>query len=67
MLREQVSQGTELGKQAKQIMDQGGLVSDEIIIGMVEQQLENNKECQNGFGTSLKISFQAHLSASGAP
>ncbi|SCV69542.1 BQ2448_2562 [Microbotryum intermedium] len=49
MLREQVKQGTELGKQAKKIMDQGGLVSDEIVIGMIQQQLDENKECQLGF------------------
>ncbi|GAA5890374.1 hypothetical protein JCM6882_008812 [Rhodosporidiobolus microsporus] len=49
MLREEVKQGTDLGKQAKKIMDQGGLVSDEIIIGMVKSQLEGNPECQLGF------------------
>ncbi|PWN38409.1 adenylate kinase 1 [Meira miltonrushii] len=49
MLREQVSQGTELGKQAKKIMDQGGLVSDEIMIGMIKDQLESNKKCSGGF------------------
>ncbi|KDE03361.1 adenylate kinase 1 [Microbotryum lychnidis-dioicae p1A1 Lamole] len=49
MLREQVKQGTELGKQAKKIMDQGGLVSDEIVIGMIQQQLDENKECELGF------------------
>ena len=48
MLREQVSQGTELGKQAKKIMDQGGLVSDEIMIGMIKDQLESNKKCSGG-------------------
>ncbi|MCO5555783.1 hypothetical protein L7F22_009328 [Adiantum nelumboides] len=49
MLREQVSQGTELGKQAKKIMDQGGLVSDEIMIGMIKDQLESNEKCSGGF------------------
>lgn len=48
MLREQVSKGTELGKKAKEIMDQGGLVSDEIMIGMIKDQLENNKACSKG-------------------
>lgn len=48
MLREQVSQGTPLGKEAKKIMDQGGLVSDEIMINMIKEQLENNKSCVKG-------------------
>jgi len=49
MLRAEVGQGTELGKQAKKIMDQGGLVSDEIVVGMIKNQLETNKECSKGF------------------
>lgn len=49
LLRAQVAQGTELGKQAKKIMDQGGLVSDEIMVGMIKDQLENNKQCKKGF------------------
>lgn len=48
MLREQVSQGTPLGKEAKKIMDQGGLVSDEIMINMIKEQLETNKSCAKG-------------------
>lgn len=48
MLREQVSKKTELGKKAKEIMDQGGLVSDEIMVGMIKDQLEHNKSCQRG-------------------
>jgi adenylate kinase len=35
MLREQVSEGTELGKEAKRYMDSGDLVPDEVIIGMI--------------------------------
>jgi len=49
MLRSQVAKKTELGRQAKKIMDQGGLVSDEIVIGMIKAELENNAECKNGF------------------
>ena len=49
LLRAQVSQGTQLGKEAKQIMDQGGLVSDEIMVGMIKDQLENNAQCKRGF------------------
>lgn len=49
MLREQVAKQTELGRAAKQIMDQGGLVSDEIMVGMIRQELDKNAECKNGF------------------
>ncbi|KZS98781.1 adenylate kinase 1 [Sistotremastrum niveocremeum HHB9708] len=49
MLREQVAQKTPLGVEAKKIMDAGGLVSDDIMVGMIKSQLENNKDCKNGF------------------
>ncbi|KAL9036021.1 MAG: hypothetical protein Q9180_004540 [Flavoplaca navasiana] len=49
MLRSQVAKKTALGREAKKIMDQGGLVSDEIMIGMIKGELENNKECKKGF------------------
>ncbi|GJE88000.1 adenylate kinase 1 [Phanerochaete sordida] len=49
MLRQQVSAKTALGVEAKKIMDAGGLVSDDIMVGMIKDQLENNKECKNGF------------------
>jgi adenylate kinase len=48
MLRSQVAKKTQLGREAKKIMDQGGLVSDEIMIDMIKNELENNKECANG-------------------
>lgn len=48
MLRSQVTKQTDLGKAAKKIMDQGGLVSDEIMVNMIRSELETNKECQNG-------------------
>ncbi|KAM5345600.1 hypothetical protein ACJ41O_011461 [Fusarium nematophilum] len=49
MLRSQVAKKTPLGVEAKKIMDAGGLVSDEIMIGMIKEELKNNKECQGGF------------------
>ncbi|KAF5324427.1 hypothetical protein D9611_004053 [Ephemerocybe angulata] len=49
MLREQVEKKTPLGVAAKKIMDAGGLVSDDIMVNMIKEQLENNKECKNGF------------------
>jgi len=48
MLRSQVAKKTELGKEAKKIMDQGGLVSDEIMVNMIKHELENNQECKAG-------------------
>ena len=39
MLRDHVSKGTDLGRQAKAIMDGGGLVPDEIVIAMVDERL----------------------------
>lgn len=53
MLRSQVVQQTELGKEAKKIMDQGGLVSDEIMVNMIKNELQNNKDCQNGQVTPM--------------
>ena len=41
MLREAIKSGSELGKRAKSIMDQGDLVSDEIILSMIKERLEN--------------------------
>jgi adenylate kinase len=49
MLRAQVAAKTELGRQAKKIMDQGGLVSDDIMVNMIKSELENNKDCKNGY------------------
>jgi adenylate kinase len=44
LLREEVAAGTELGLQAKSIMDRGELVSDEIVIGMIRKKVEEHKE-----------------------
>lgn len=49
MLRSQVAKKTALGREAKKIMDQGGLVSDEIMVGMIKGELENNQDCRQGF------------------
>jgi adenylate kinase len=49
MLRSQVAKKTTLGREAKKIMDAGGLVSDDIVIGMIKEELDNNKECKGGY------------------
>lgn len=48
MLRAAVKEGSELGKQAKRVMDEGGLVTDDIIIALVKERI-SQKDCQNGF------------------
>lgn len=48
MLRAAVKAGTPLGLEAKKIMDAGGLVSDDIILGLVEERLKED-DCMNGY------------------
>lgn len=48
MLRSAVKAQSELGKRAKEVMDAGGLVSDDIIIGLVEERIKE-PDCANGF------------------
>ena len=48
MLRAAVKAGTPLGLAAKKIMDAGELVSDDIIIGLVKERLQQ-PDCKNGF------------------
>ncbi|MDO4433081.1 MAG: adenylate kinase [Alysiella sp.] len=48
MLRAAIKAGTPLGLEAKKIMDAGGLVRDDIIIGMVKERIAQD-DCKNGF------------------
>ena len=48
MLREAMANGTELGKKVKQYMDDGLLVPDELILGIVAERV-TKPDCQNGF------------------
>jgi adenylate kinase len=48
MLRANVKEGTELGKQAKEHMDSGGLVPDELIVAMAAERL-NQDDARDGF------------------
>ena len=61
MLRAAVKAGTPLGVQAKEIMDQGGLVSDDIIIGLIKERVQE-ADCANG---CLFDGFPSHHSTSG--
>jgi len=48
MLRAAVKAGTPLGVEAKTVMDAGGLVSDDIILGLIKERITEN-DCVNGF------------------
>lgn len=48
MLRAAVRAGTPLGVEAKKVMDAGGLVSDDIILGLIKERIAES-DCQNGF------------------
>lgn len=48
MLRAAVKAGTPLGVEAKKVMDAGGLVSDDIILGLIEERIKED-DCKNGF------------------
>ena len=48
MLRAAVKAGTPLGVAAKKVMDAGGLVSDDIILGLVKERIAQD-DCRNGF------------------
>jgi len=49
MLRAAVQAGTPLGKEAKKLMDAGGLIPDETMVNMIQENLKTNPECRNGF------------------
>lgn len=48
MLRAAVKAGTPLGIEAKKVMDSGGLVSDEIILGLIKERITED-DCANGY------------------
>ena len=69
MLRAAVKAGTPLGIEAKKVMDAGGLVSDEIIIGLVKDRLKD-ADCQSGYmfdGFPRTIPQAEAMKAAGVP
>jgi adenylate kinase len=69
MLRAAVKAGTPLGLAAKQVMDRGDLVSDEIIIGLVKERIKA-PDCANGFlfdGFPRTIPQAEAMKAAGVP
>ena len=69
MLRAAVKAGTPLGVEAKKVMDSGGLVSDDIIIGLVKDRLQQ-PDCQAGYmfdGFPRTIPQAEAMKAAGVP
>jgi adenylate kinase len=46
LLRSEITQGTALGMEAKKLMDQGILVPDEVVIGMISNKLDSNNDAK---------------------
>ena len=66
MLRAALTAGSDLGKRVAGIMDRGDLVSDDIVIALIEEQLDNNKDAAgfifDGFPRTLEQAKTLDLS-----
>lgn len=73
LLRSQIAQGTELGLKAKSFMDQGALVPDSVVIGMIESKVNENKSAKgfifDGFPRTVAQAeaLDALLNSAGVP
>lgn len=60
LLRTEIARGTQLGRKAREIMDKGELVSDDIVIAMIESKLDENSNSKGFiFDGFPRTSFQA--------
>lgn len=73
ILRKAVADGTPLGKEAKAVMDRGELVPDKIVLGLVEERLQQD-DCKNGYildgfprNTAQAEALDTMLASMGAP
>lgn len=64
LLRDAVARGTELGKQAKSVMDAGQLVSDDIVLGLIRERLSRPDAAQgfilDGFPRNIEQANSLH-------
>ncbi|MDP4184428.1 MAG: adenylate kinase [Bacteroidota bacterium] len=73
LLRSEIAAGTKLGLQAKSFMDRGELVTDEIVIGMIESKLQSNGTARgfifDGFPRTVAqaIALDSLLEKNGTP
>jgi len=49
MLRAIIASGSDFGKEVKSVIENGQLVSDEIVVKLIKENLSNSAECKNGF------------------
>ncbi len=73
ILRKAVADGTPLGKEAKAVMDRGELVPDKVVLGLVEERLQQD-DCRNGYildgfprNTAQAETLDTMLASMGAP
>ena len=70
MLRNEVARGTDLGREAKPIMDAGGLVPDDLVVRMIERRLNQQDAAKgvllDGFPRTVPQAIDARPDAQGS-